>query len=195
MLRGFAVFMWTNAMKLEHLSVATGTMHKGMTLREFFEECVRCNVAGLPYVDDQGSVVGRISIRDVYKHMAIPDHLIQVAHVLGDQTDKIDLPEMKVMETMAEPVENYLLENIPSVSPRSSIVKALAIMEMFNTSYIFLIDDEGYKGIVTRMVIARRMLSCVQEKEDETRQSTHDAISVSEPAATRKDDSCFHRKE
>ena len=195
MLRGFAVILRTIAMKLERLSVATGTMRKGMTLREFFEECVRCNVAGLPYVDDQGSVVGRISIRDVYKHMAIPDHLVQVAHVLGDQTDKIDLPEMKVMETMAEPVENYLLENIPSVSPRSSIVKALAIMEMFNTSYIFLIDDEGYKGIVTRMVIARRMLSCVQEKEDETRQSTHDAISVSEPAATRKDDSCFHRKE
>jgi CBS domain-containing protein len=192
MLRGFAGILWTNAMKLERLSVATGTMRKGMTLRDFFEECVRCNVAGLPYVDDQGTVVGRISIRDVYKHMAIPDHLIQVAHVLGDQTDRIDLPEMKVMETMTEPVENYLLENIPSVSPRSSIVKALAIMEMFNTSYIFLIDEQGYRGIVTRMVIAQRMLACVQEKAQETRQGSRGGPESSESTAAVKDDSCFH---
>jgi len=155
-------------MKLEHLAIATGVMRKGMTVRDFFEECARCNVAGLPYVNDQGKVVGRISIRDVYKHMAIPDHLIRVAHMLGDQTDRLDLPEMKVMETLALPVETYLLENIPSVSPQSSIVKALAIMEMFNTSYIFLIEEGEYKGVVTRMVIAHRMLLCVKSKEAES---------------------------
>jgi CBS domain-containing protein len=159
-------------MKLEHLAIATGVMRKGMTVRDFFEECARCNVAGLPYVNDQDKVVGRISIRDVYKHMAIPDHLIRVAHMLGDQTDKLDLPEMKVMETLALPVERYLLENIPSVSPQSSIVKALAIMEMFNTSYIFLIEDGEYKGVVTRMVIAHRMLLCVKSKEAESASKT-----------------------
>lgn len=155
-------------MKLEHLAIATGVMRKGMTVRDFFEECARCNVAGLPYVNDQDKVVGRISIRDVYKHMAIPDHLIRVAHMLGDHTDRLDLPEMKVMENLALPVESYLLENIPSVSPESSIVKALAIMEMFNTSYIFLIEDGDYKGVVTRMVIAHRMLLCVKRKESES---------------------------
>ena len=161
-------FFQTDDMKLEHLAITTGTMRRGMSLRDFFEECVRCNVPGLPYIDDKGGVVGRISIRDVYKHLAIPDHLIKVAHVLGDRTDKIDLPEMRVMEAMTWPVETYLLENIPSVSPRSSIVKALAIMEMFNTSYVFLIEDEEYQGVVTRMVIAKRMLLCVKEAERET---------------------------
>jgi predicted transcriptional regulator len=159
-------------MKLEHLAIATGVMRKGMTVRNFFEECARCNVAGLPYVNDQDKVVGRISIRDVYKHMAIPDHLIKVAHMLGDHTDRLDLPEMKVLETLALPVETYLLENIPSVSPESSIVKALAIMEMFNTSYIFLIEDGEYKGVVTRMVIAHRMLLCVQSQESESASTT-----------------------
>jgi len=153
-------------MKLEHLSIQTDVMRKGKTLRDFFEECARCNVPGLPYVDEAGKVVGRISIRDVYKHMAIPDHLIRVAHVLGDQTSRIDLPQMKVLEAMASPVEAHLLENITSVSPRSSVVKALAIMEMFNTSYIFLMEDEQYMGIVTRMVIARRMLVCLRESDD-----------------------------
>jgi predicted transcriptional regulator len=173
-------------MKLEHLSIATGVMRKGRTLRDFFEECVRCNVPGLPYVDDQDKVVGRVSIRDVYKHMAIPDHLIKVAHLLGDQTNQLDLPEMKVSETLKLPVETFLLENIPSVSPRSSIVKALAIMEMYNTSYIFLIEDGRYCGLVTRMVIAHRMLLCIQEQESKP---------VSSPSADKRHDSCFPRDE
>jgi CBS domain-containing protein len=155
-----------------------------MTLRDFFEECVRCNVPGLPYVDDQDRVVGRISIRDVYKHMAIPDHLIKVAHLLGDRTDQLDLPEMKVSETLALPVETFLLENIPGVSPQSSIVKALAIMEMFNTSYIFLIENGEYKGLVTRMVIAHRMLLCIQEQESKDE---------SPPSGKKRHDSCFPR--
>jgi CBS domain-containing protein len=167
-------------------------MRKGKTLRDFFEECARCNVPGLPYVDDDGKVVGRISIRDVYKHMAIPDYVIQVAHVLGDQTSRIDLPEMKVLEAMASPVEAHILENITSVSPRSSVVKALAIMEMFNTSYIFLMEDEQYKGIVTRMVIARRMLICLRE-------SDHAAVATGDGADAASDavagqthiDTCF----
>jgi len=72
---------------------------------------------------------------------------------------------MRVTEALALPVENFLLKNIPSVSPRSSIVKALALMEAHNTSYIFLIEEGEYKGVVTRMVIARRMLACVMERE------------------------------
>ena len=173
-------------MKLEHLSIATGTMRKGMTLRDFFEECVRCNVPGLPYVDEGDRVVGRVSIRDVYKHMAIPDHLVKVAYVLGDQTDSLDMSELKVAEMLALPVEAFLLENIPSVSPRSSIVKALAIMEMFNTSYIFLIENGEYRGLVTRMVIAHRMLLCIKEQESSSESSL---------TADKRHDSCFPRDE
>jgi predicted transcriptional regulator len=66
---------------------------------------------------------------------------------------------------MASPVETFLLENIPSVSPRSTIVKALALMEVHNSSYIFLIENGVYEGVVTRQVIARRMLECVLEME------------------------------
>jgi len=152
-------------MKLEHLAVMTGFMRKGRTMRDFFEEAVRCNVPGLPFVDDRDQIVGRISIRDVYKYIAVPDYLLTVADVMGDQTDRLDLPQMEVMHAMALPVETCLLENIPTVSPRSSVVKALALMEVHNTSYIFLIENGVYNGVVTRMVIAKRMLECVKEIE------------------------------
>ncbi|MGB7931979.1 MAG: CBS domain-containing protein [Gammaproteobacteria bacterium] len=152
-------------MRLQRLAIMTGVMRKGMTLRKFFQEAVRCNVPGLPFVDDRDRIVGRISIRDVYKHIAVPDGFLRLADAMGDQTDRLDLPEMKLVETLALPVETCLLENIPSVSPSSAIVKALALMEVHNTSYIFLIEDGEYRGLVTRMVVARRMLECVMERE------------------------------
>lgn len=152
-------------MKLKTLSIPTGVMRKGMTVHDFFEEAVRCNVPGLPYVDDNGRIIGRVSIRDIYKHMAVPDSLLRFADAIGDQTDRLDLPEMKVQETMALPVENYMIPSSTVVSPRSSIVKALVVMEVNNTSYTFLVDGEDYKGVVTRMIIAKRMLSCILEME------------------------------
>jgi predicted transcriptional regulator len=152
-------------MKLKRLAVMTGVMRKGMTLRDFFEEAVRCNVPGLPYVDKQGRIVGRVSIRDVYKHIAVPDSFLKLADAMGDQTDRLDLSEGKILEALALPVETYLLENIPSVSPNSVIVKALAIMEAHNSHYVFLIENGEYKGVVTRMVIAERMLESLKEQE------------------------------
>jgi CBS domain-containing protein len=152
-------------MKLHRMATMTGVMHHGMTLRDFFEEAVRCNVPGLPFADAQNRITGRISIREIYKCIAVPDSFLTVADAMGDLTNNLDLPEMKVRETMASLVDEYVLENIPSVSPRSSAVKALSIMELHNTSYIFLIEDGKYEGVVTRMVIARRMLECFREME------------------------------
>ena len=152
-------------MKLERLAVMTGAMRKGMTLRDFFQEAARCNVPGLPYVDEQNRIAGRISVRDVYKRIAVPDSFLGLADAMGDQTDRLDLSERKILKAFAFPVENYLLENIPSVSPYSSIVKALTLMEAHNTHYIFLIENGEYKGVVTRMVIENRMLECLKEME------------------------------
>lgn len=143
----------------------TKVMHTGMTLRDFFEEAIRCNVPGLPYVDNQNRIIGRISVRDVFKHIAVPDSLVGLANAMGDQTDRLDLSEKKILRALALPVETYMLENISSVSPYSAIVKALAIMEAHNTHYIFLIDNGEYMGVVTRMVIANRMLECLKEME------------------------------
>lgn len=152
-------------MKLAHLSIETGVMRDGMSLRDFFQEAVRCNVPGLPYVDDQDQIIGRVSIRDVYKRVAVPDNLLRLADAMGDSVDNLDLPDMKVLEIFARPARDFILTGLPSVSPSSPIVKALALMEVHNSSYIFLIDNGEYKGVVTRMVIAKRMLTCVQELE------------------------------
>jgi len=160
-------------MRLERLAVMTKVMRQGMTLRDFFQEVARCNVPGLPYVNDENRIVGRISVRDVYKHIAVPDNILGLADAMGDQTERLDLSEKRILKAFALPVETYLLENISHVSPHSSIVKALALMEAHNTHYIFLIENREYKGVVTRMVIANRMLECLEEMEL-SRQLSHD---------------------
>ncbi len=143
----------------------TGVMRSGMSVRDFFEEAVRCNVPGLPFVDEHNSIVGRISVRHVFKNIAVPSSYLRLVDAIGDQTDRLDMSERRILESLALPVETQLLQNIPSVSPASSLIKALAIMEAYNTHYIFLIDDGAYMGIVTRMVIANRLLDWLVELE------------------------------
>ena len=134
-----------------------------MSLRHFFEEAVRCNVPGMPFVDENDHIIGRISVRDVFKRIAVPSSYLRLADAMGDQTNRLDMSERRILESLAQPVENYLLENVPCVSPASSLIKALAIMEAYNTHYIFLIEDEKYMGVVTRMVIAQRLLDWLDE--------------------------------
>lgn len=136
----------------------TKVMRKGMPLHKFLEEAVRCDVPGLPFVDAQDQIVGRVSIRDVFKRIAVPSSYLRLADAMGDETDRLDMSEERALKRLARPVENYLLEKVPTVSRRSSLVKALAIMEAHNTHYIFLIEDGTYMGVVTRMVIAKRLL-------------------------------------
>ena len=150
-------------MRVERLAVMTKVMRKGMTLREFLKEAVRTNVPGLPFVDDDNRIIGRMSVRHVFKLIAVPSSILRLADAMGDQTDKLDLSERRVLDALESPVEDFMLDNIPSVTPSSAIVKALAIMEAYNTHYIFLIEDGQYMGVVTRMVIANRMLDWLEE--------------------------------
>ena len=56
-----------------------------------------------------------------------------------------------------------VLAPVAIVTSSAPVVKALAMMEQYNSSYAFVIDDDQYRGIVTRMGIARLMLQ-VQER-------------------------------
>ena len=150
-------------MKLQRLAVMTEVMRKGMSVRDFFTEAVRCNVPGLPFADEHGHIIGRVSVRDVFKRIAVPSSYLRLADAMGDVTNRLDMSERRILESVARPVEEFMLKSIPSVSPASSLVKALAIMEAYETHYIFLIEDEAYMGIVTRMVIARRLLDWLDE--------------------------------
>jgi CBS domain-containing protein len=141
----------------------TEVMRKGMTVRDFMQEAVRCNVPGLPFVDEKDRIIGRISVHDVFRRIAVPNSYLRIVDAIGDETNRLDMSEKRILNSVAQPIERYLLETIPSVSPASSVVKALVIMEAYDTHYICLIEDGKYRGIVTRMVLAKRLLDWLDE--------------------------------
>ena len=140
------------------IAVTTGIAKSGMTIGQVFKECVLHNVPGIPYCDENNKVIGRISIRHTLKVSSTPGYMVGAAHLLGDDIWHLSTSKIEARSLLDMPAEEFVLENVATVSSVSPIVKAMAIMEKYNTGYVFLIDAGVYKGIVTRMGIAKLML-------------------------------------
>ena len=145
-------------MHLSKLAKPTPVIKAGMLLMDFFRFTVEHNVKGLPYVDESGKIIGRLSLRHCFRETCLPHYVIHAAHMLGDSIDAVDLPRIKASEILSQPVESFVKSDYAVASSKSPIVKGLAIMEQLDTSYIFLVDDGKYEGIVTHMAIAKRVL-------------------------------------
>lgn len=140
------------------IAVSTGVAKAGMTIGHVFTECVMHNVPGIPYCDENNKVIGRISIRHTLKVSSTPGYMVGAAHLLGDDIWHLSTSKIEARKLLDMPAEKFVLENIAIVTAASPIVKAMAIMEKYNTGYVFLIDEGVYEGIVTRMGIAKLML-------------------------------------
>lgn len=146
-------------MKIRNMIVPTRTADAGTTVGELFEECLRCQVPGLPFRDETGRISGKLSIRDILKNSCLPDYLITHAHLMGDHLNLLTIPEAKARHVLTLPVHHFVLPDYASIDSESPVIKAIAVMEHYQTGYIFIIDDQQYRGIVTYLSIARRMLA------------------------------------
>ncbi|MGD2117731.1 MAG: CBS domain-containing protein [Chromatiales bacterium] len=144
--------------------VPTGVARDGMTFGEALQECVDKRVPGIPYVDDDGNIIGRFSVRNSFFRASIPKDLIKGAHLLGDDLEHLEMPQQHIKELLALPIHNMVLEHIVTLRPKSQMITALALMEKFNTAYLFVTDDTQYHGVVTRLGIARQILSREQDE-------------------------------
>lgn len=99
-----------NTMRLLDIIVPTGVAKAGMTVRAVFEECVQRNVPGIPYCDENGQVIGRVSIRHTLKQTCIPQYMVKAAHLLGDSLLHVSIPEVLTREILDMPVDPFLLE-------------------------------------------------------------------------------------
>ncbi len=147
-------------MNLQNILVPTGVARSGMTVRDCFRMCVEAQVPGIPFLDDNDRIAGRFSIRNTLKETCIPDYVVAHAELLGDHVGCLAIPETHARKVLEAPVDPFIMafERVATVSPQSPVVKALALMEKFNTAYVFVVDDGRYVGTVTVVGIARRML-------------------------------------
>jgi CBS-domain-containing membrane protein len=137
--------------------IPTQVIRAGMVVRELFQECGRCHVQALPFCDEQGRLKGRITLKNVLRVSCLPEYIIQMAPVLGPQMSCVENAEAKAREILCKPVEPYVQTLHHSVDSGAPLIKALALMEQHDTSYIFVVDDGDYKGIITVSAIATAM--------------------------------------
>lgn len=146
-------------MELTELIIPTGEARPGMTVAEVFAECVRRNVPGIPYRDASGRITGKVSMRHVLKETCIPEFVWRHSDLLGDEIPTLKIPEARAQEVLQLPVDPFVLPKAARITSTSPIAKALAVMEDYDTTYIFVVDaGETYRGLVTIMAVAQCML-------------------------------------
>jgi predicted transcriptional regulator len=148
-------------MKIKHISIPTRVARPGMTVGEAMRECAEKNVPGIPFVDAEENLAGRFSLRHMFLLCCIPSDILHGAHLLGDDIEDLDFPHVQSEELIALQVDDFIFPDAIRLSPNFQTIKALAIMEQFNTEYLFVSDGDDYQGVVTRMSIAKAVLSKV----------------------------------
>ena len=146
-------------MKIKHISIPTKVARPGMSIGEVMVECVDKDVPGIPFVDQSGTISGRFSVRHMFRICCIPDDIIQGAHLLGDDIEHLDFPHIKADDLMSRSVDDFIYPDAVRLSPNFQAIKALAIMEQYNTEYLFVTEDQDYQGVVTRMSIAAAIVT------------------------------------
>lgn len=128
-----------------------------MLARDVFAECGRAHVQALPFMDEAGRISGRVTLKNIMKVSCLPEYMVEMAPLLGSFLSCVDNAEEKVSQVLCSPVDKYVRKASQFITSEEPAIKALAIMERNDTSYIFVVDDGEYKGIITIQGIAARM--------------------------------------
>lgn len=136
-------------MNVKQVMVSSRVANSGMTVRELFEECSRANLPGLPFCDDRGQITGRVTLKNILKRSCLPEYMVELAHVLGERFSHMEDMCADIVHLLDKPVAPYVQEPHLSLGSDSTAVKALALMEQSDTSYIFVVDQGHYLGTVT----------------------------------------------
>jgi len=145
-------------LELNDIIVQTAIAHAGCTVEDIFTECMKRRVGGLPYRNDDGEIVGKVSVRHTLKETCVPDYMVKGAHILGDELQAVRMSREFIDEVLTHSVEQYVLKDYTVLPPNAPLIKALATFEQNDTEYVFVMDGSNYLGAVTRIGIVQLML-------------------------------------
>lgn len=146
-----------NKVTIGQILVPTKLIEPGMLVRDLFLECSRAQVQALPYQDKSGRLAGRITLKNVLRVSCLPEYMVDLASLLGAQLSCVDSAVAKAREILRNPVEPYVQRLPKTIESSAPLIKALAVMEQNDTSYIFVVDEGTYRGIITIQAVANRM--------------------------------------
>jgi len=147
----------------DDILIRTKVARSGMTVRSIFEECLESRVQSLPYLDAGDQIAGRVTLKYIINRSIVPAHMVELAHVIGPRLSSFDEMEKRMKSVFDDPVDSFVQEPHASIFPDTQLMKALAIMEHYDTSYLFVVDGERYQGTLTIQGIAAWMMQLAGE--------------------------------
>jgi predicted transcriptional regulator len=130
------------------------TVTRDLTLREAASLFALGDVVGLPVVED-GTVVGLVTRSDMLK-LFIPEYMDLIDNVSFIEDFGVLEPESFFgMEGRLLLVEDVMRDRVPDISPDSSLLKAVVVMEKNNEDLLVVTEKNRIMGILTRADICR----------------------------------------
>ncbi len=152
-------------MNLEHVVIPTIAAKAGMSAGDVLRECARCQIPAIPFVDAQGKIAGRVTVKNIVRTMCIPDHLVTMAHLLDDDMAVLRKAESRITNMMEHPVESFIQETKIQCAMSTPLIKVLAVMEQSDTSYMFVVENGQYRGVLTIPGIASQFMEMDGQRE------------------------------
>ena len=149
-------------MKLKQILIPTKVANSGMTVREIFAECCRAHIPALPFCTKSGRIAGRVTLKNILKLSCLPEYIIESAHILGEEMSCMEDIEARAKQLLCVPVDPYVQEPALFLGSDAPAIKALAIMEQNDTSYLFVVDKGQYQGAVTIQSLAKMLIQLDQ---------------------------------
>jgi len=151
---------------IKEIITPTATVKSGDTVKEMFESCIEADVPALPFRDKEGLIQGFISLKRVMGKDCLPNYLVELAGLLSNDMHCTTQAMEKISTLFSKPVDDYIEKPFRFVASDTILIRAVALMEQHNSSFIFVADcaddvDKShcdYKGIITRLSVAKKML-------------------------------------
>lgn len=141
----------------DELLIVTRVARPGMRVRDVFRECLAAHVQALPYCDGSGRMTGRVTLKHIVNTEIVPAHVAALSHVVDDRHPTFERLERRVPAILDHRIEDYVQEPHPSIGSETQLMKALAMMEYHDTSYLFVVDAGVYRGTLTIQGVAAWM--------------------------------------
>ena len=141
----------------------TPTVQSGDSVKHFFELCMDANAPALPFRDKDGLIQGYVSLKRVMGKDCLPNYLVELAGILHNEMNCTTQALEKIHTLFQKPVDNYVELPFQYVDSKTILIRAVALMEQYMSSFLFVADGPDpqhcdYRGVITRLSVARKML-------------------------------------
>lgn len=130
------------------------TVKKGMTYQTVVKILLKNKISGAPVVDENGKLIGLISEKDLFR--VLYPHYWNF-YVNPEIYLDLESRENKIKEIKNDPIDNFFIRDVISVSPETPIMTAGAIMLARGIHRLPVVENNKIVGIVSREDIYHRI--------------------------------------